>query len=435
MSILFEPDGRGPSVLRLLLSGVCFLVVVAGVATAMVAVSRGAFRRTVPITAVLADVGDGLPVKSDVKYLGVRVGAVTAVAPSPEPGMNDVHIQLDPRYAGQIPRSVTARVVPSNVFAVPSIQLLYQGAAPAVTGNARIRQDRSAATVRLQTSLDQLRRILAAVGRDRADTAVGMLETLAEATSGRGESLEAAGAQLRRIVVELNRVISVQAVPSTLDSLSASLRELRSAAPELLDTLHHSIEPMLTVARERRQLTDLLTGGVHTFDTVGNALGHNTDRLISSTTQLSPALDVLGDGASHFPQISSSVIRMSGKFNQTFDPRAQRVTAKVIVQLTPNRQYTRADCPRYGMLAGTSCSTAPQAAAARNRPPDSVQPNGVHPAEWPVTDIGPVGSAAEQQQIADILGGTPNAAADILFGPLARGASVAVAAEPDGAGR
>ena len=432
MSILFEPDGRGPSALRLLLSGVCFLVVVAGIATAMVAVSRGAFRRTVPITAVLADVGDGLPAKSDVKYLGVRVGLVTGVAPAPEPGMNYVHIRLDPQYSGQIPRSVTARVVPSNVFAVPSIQLLYNGSAPAVTGNALIRQDHSQETVRLQTSLDQLRRILDAVGRDRTDTAVGMLETLAEATSGRGASLADAGAQLRRIVVELNKVVSVQVAPSTLDALSTSLREVQASAPELLDTLHHTIGPMLTVAREREQLTDLLTGGVHTFDTVGDALGHNTDRLISITTHLSPALDVLGDGASHFPQISSSVIRMSGKFNQTFDPRVQRVTAKVIVQLTPNRQYTRADCPRYGTLAGTSCSTAPEAAAAPGTMPNLLRPGAFRPADLSLTDIGPVGSAAEQQQIAAILGGTPNAAADILFGPLARGATVAVAADPSG---
>ncbi|WP_067680133.1 MlaD family protein [Nocardia miyunensis] len=435
MSILFEPDGRGPSPSRLLLSGICFLVVVAAVATAMVAVSRGAFRRTVPITAVMADVGDGLPAKSDVKYLGVRVGLVTGVSPAAESGMNDVHIQLSPQYAGQIPRSVTARVVPSNVFAVPSIQLLYNGSAAAVTSNARIQQDHSQATVRLQTSLDQLRRILAAVGRDQTDTAVGMLETLAEATSGRGKSLEDAGAQLRQIVIELNKVISVQAAPSTLDALSTSLREVQMAAPELLDTLHHAIGPMLTVARERGQLTDLLTGGAHTFDTVGNALEHNSDRLIFITTHLSPALDVLGDGASHFPQISRSVIGMSGKFDQTFDQRVQRVTAKVIVQLTPNRQYTRADCPRYGSLAGASCSTAPVTAPAPGQLPNILQPNRFRPANWAVTDIGPVGSAAEQRQIADILGGPPNAAADILFGPLARGTTVAVAPEPSGGSR
>lgn len=52
-----------------------------------------------------------------------------------------------------------------------------------------------------------------------------------------------------------------------------------------------------------------------------------------------------------------------------------------------------------------------------------------------MTDIGPVGSAAEQQQIATILGGPPNAAADILFGPLARGATVAVTADPSGGTR
>ncbi|MQY16998.1 MlaD family protein [Nocardia macrotermitis] len=429
MSILFEPDGRGPSAWRLLLSGICFLIVVAGVATTMVEVSRGAFRRTVPVTAILADVGDGLPAKSDVKYLGVRVGLVTGVAPASEPGMNAVRIQLDPRYAGQIPRSVTARVVPSNVFAVPSIQLLYNGSAAAVTGGELIRQDHSRATVRLQTSLDQLRRILAAVGRDQTDTAVGMLETLAEATSGRGASLADAGAQLREIVIELNKVISVQAAPSALDALSAALREVRVTAPELLDTLHHTVGPMLTVAREREQLTALLTGGAHTFDTVGNALGHNSDRLIFITSNLSPALDVLGDGASHFPQISSSVIRMSDKFNHTFDPRVQRVTAKVIVQLTPNRQYTRADCPRYGALVGTSCSTAPGSAS------NAVQPSAFRPDDRSATDIGPAGSATEQRQIAEILGGTPNAAADILFGPLARGAKVTVTADPSGGAR
>ncbi len=260
MSILFEPDGRGPSPSRLLLGGVCFLIVIACVTAAMVEVSRGAFRRTVSITALMVDVGDGLPPKSDVKFLGVRVGLVTAVTPASRSGMNDVRIQLSPQYAGRIPRSVTARVVPSNVFAVPSIELLYHGTGPAVSSDALIMQDHSQETVRLQTSLDQLRRIVAAVGRDPSDTTVGMLETLADATSGQGGAIEGAGTQLRDIVTQLNKVVSVRSAPSTLDSLTAALSNVQATAPELLDTLHHAILPLLTVAQERQQLVGLLTG-------------------------------------------------------------------------------------------------------------------------------------------------------------------------------
>lgn len=222
------------------------------------------------------------------KFQGVRVGLVTAVTPAAGAEMNDVRIELDPHFAQSIPRTVTARVVPSNVFAVPSVQLVYNGAGPAVTAGSHITQDRSLATVRLQTSLDQLHRILAAVGREDADTAVGMLTTLARATEGRGSAVENAGAQLREIVTQLRQVVSVQEAPSTLDSLSAAIHEIRTATPDLLDALNHSIVPMQTLAQERAKLTALLSGGLRTFGTVGDALDHNTDRLIDITTNISP---------------------------------------------------------------------------------------------------------------------------------------------------
>ncbi|WP_405137765.1 MlaD family protein [Nocardia sp. NBC_01388] len=434
MSTQFDPDGRGPSRLRLLLTGIGFALVLTVAAGTMIANSRGTFRSTVPVTAEMANVGDGLPPKSDVKFQGVRVGLVTAVTPAAGAEMNDVRIELDPHFAQSIPRTVTARVVPSNVFAVPSVQLVYNGAGPAVTAGSHITQDRSLATVRLQTSLDQLHRILAAVGREDADTAVGMLTTLARATEGRGSAVENAGAQLREIVTQLRQVVSVQEAPSTLDSLSAAIHEIRTATPDLLDALNHSIVPMQTLAQERAKLTALLSGGLRTFGTVGDALDHNTDRLIDITTNISPALGAFGDGAAHFPQISASVTRLNTLFNELWNPGTQLITPKVIVQLTPNRQYTTADCPRYGALAGPNCGN-PDTPAPIGSLPSSLDPRNFDPPSSLAPAIGPVGSPQEQQQIADILGGKPNAAADILFGPLARGTSVTVVPDPNGGGR
>ncbi|MFI6776375.1 MlaD family protein [Nocardia sp. NPDC050412] len=436
MSILFEPDGRGPSSVRLLVTGVCCAVAIATAATVMVANSRGALRKTVTVTAVMANVGDGLPAKSDVKFQGVRVGLVTAVTPAAQSGLNDVRIELDPHFASAIPGTVTARVVPSNVFAVPSVQLVYNSAAPALASGARIGQDRSLATVRLQTSLDQLRQIIAAVGREETDNAVGMLATLAEATDGRGAGIEDAASQLRDIVVELGKVVSVDAAPSTLDSLSAAMRELQSAAPDLLDTLHQAIVPLQTVAQQRAKLTALLSGGLHTLGTVGTALDNNTDKIIEITTHMSPALGALGDGASNFPQISISLTRMITRFNELWNPQTQRLTPRVIVQLTPNRQYTAADCPRYGELAGPNCANGPTTPAPAEGLPPGFDPRRFQPpASLLDSNIGPAGSTAEQEQIAGILGGEPNAAANILFGPLARGATVSITPDPSGGTR
>ncbi|WP_280362071.1 MlaD family protein [Nocardia wallacei] len=431
MPSVFDPDGRGASAPRLLLTGICFLAAIAVAVAAMIAVSRGALRETVVVTALMADAGDGLPPKSDVKFQGVRVGSVVEVTPTAEIGGNAVRIQLDPRYANRVPATVTARVVPSNVFAVPSVQLVYNGEAPAVTSGATIAQDRSLSAVRLQSSLDQFRHILDAVGREQSDEAVGMLATLVEATAGRGAAIEDAGARLLEIVRELGKVVSLREAPSTLDALAAALRSVQATAPELLDTLHHAFSPLLTLAQQRQQLADLLTGGLHTSGTVEAALAHNADRIIDITTHMSPPLAVLGDGASHFTQMTTSLTRTTGLFSdQVFDPQAQMMVGKAIVQFTPNRRYDRADCPRYGDLAGPSCSTAPVTA-----PEAAALPSGFRPDMFRPVDIGPVGSPEEQRRIAGILGGTPNAAADILFGPLARGTTVTVSPDPNGGPR
>ncbi len=452
---MFEPDGRGPSAVRLLVTGLCVIIAVVVAAGLMVANSQGVFRDSVSVTAVLADVGDGLPPKSDVKYRGVLVGLVTGVSAATEAGMNQVRISLDPHDAQRIPNTVTARVVPSNVFAVPSVQLLDNGDAPPLRSGADIVQDRSLATVRLQSSLDRLRQIIASVGRDKTDNAVGVLATLAAATDGRGAAIEDAGVRLRDIVTRLTPVVAKRPAPSTLDSLASALSEVQSSAPELLDALHHSIVPMLTIAQQRDQLAALLSGGLYTTGTVESALAHREDQIIGITTHLSPALDALGDGAAHFPQISESVTHLTTEFDKVWNPSTQRITAKVIVQVTPNRQYTRADCPRYGDLAGPSCATGPASAPAgpglpsgmnpKNfsppaslAPPPGVPPglgqmfaapaslDAAPPGAAADPDIGPVGSTNEQRQIAGILGGPPNSASDILFGPLARGTTVAV---------
>ncbi|MFZ2530125.1 MAG: MCE family protein [Rhodococcus sp. (in: high G+C Gram-positive bacteria)] len=445
MSLLFESDGRGPTPTRLFMQGFGALVIAALLLGALAAKTGGSFDRTVDVTATLAEVGDGLPDRSDVKFRGLLVGTVSAVDAATGDGPNLVHINLDPVHAQSIPSTVTARVVPSNVFAVSSVQLVDNGAAPPLPANAYIPQDESLATVQLQTALTKLREIAAATARVGTEQTLGVLAAVAKATDQRGDDIAEAGAQLGRIVREIGTVVEPGEGPSTLDSLTGAVQGLHESAPELLEALHHSITPMRTLVEKDAALAAFLFSGANTLGTIGTAFDNNTDQMITLTTQLTPVLGVLADGSPSFSQIVVSMNSITKKYFEHFQPEGQlNGVGKFVFQLTPHRMYTRADCPRYGDLAGASCDTAPIGAPAvpsvdaAGSAIVSGNPAGGSPLIGnplignPVGgNVGPVGSPGEKELFGALLGGDLNSAAEMLLGPLARGAVVNVVPEPE----
>ncbi|MEU4708342.1 MCE family protein [Nocardia salmonicida] len=402
MSIVFESDDRHLSNTKLFVRGMAALTVVVATVAAMVARSEGAFAETVAVTAMLVDVGDGLPKRSDVKYHGVLVGTVQDVVASDGLRPNKVQIELIPGHAAAIPATVTARVVPSNVFAVPSVQLIDNGPGPALRPGASIPEDHSRASVQLQTSLTALSRIVDAVGRPDADPTVGILETVERATRGRGADALAAAAQLGRIVRAYQGEMSgVDDSPALLTGLSEAVHGLQESAPDLLAALHSAVGPMRSVAEQRARLTELLTGGIATTETVGTAMDNRTETIIDLNSRLGPVLQILAAGSGNFVQMTTSQTRIAHVFAHDFwQPDTQTGTAKVIVELTPHKQYTRTDCPRYGELAGASCENGPAAG-----------PPVIGAADQPVNTL-------DQREILAESLGLPREAADLadLFG-------------------
>ncbi|MEU4312103.1 MCE family protein [Nocardia sp. NPDC024068] len=426
MTTAFEADDRNLATWKLLVRGIAFAVVVAAAVAAGIARSQGSFEDTVGVTAIMTDIGDGLPVKSDVKYRGVLVGTVTGIDLT-DLGTSRVRIDLEPWHASGIPATVTARVVPSNVFAVPSVQLVDNGPAPALRAGAQLSQDRSLDTVRLQTSLTALSTIAAAAGRSPSDPTVGILETVRAATSGRGEEMLRGAAQLERIVAALNEVAAPDGTGSTLDALAAALTGLRGSAPDLLNAVNRAIVPMQTLAQQRTAFADLLSGGLVTSTRVGTALQNQTGTVTDITARMAPVLDVLARGSPNFVQMTTSQRRLSHRFATEFwDPQTQSATGKIILELTPHKQYSRADCPRYGDLAGPSCTTAPVGPAALPGAGQAVPAAAVD---------GPTGGPGERDRIATVLGRPPDSLSQLLLGPLLRGNDIHITpAGADGGG-
>jgi ABC-type transporter Mla subunit MlaD len=490
----FDFDPRGPSNRLLFVVGACFIVVAALTAAAAVAKSKGTFEDLVRVDVALVNIGDGLPANSDVKFRGVLVGSVSGVTPSRPGRPNLVHVSLKPGYASGIPNTVTARVIPVNLFTVSGVQLVDngRGSGPLRAG-AVVQEDKTLPTVLFQNVLAKLRQLVDVVAIKPDANSFGLLAALGQATRGRGQQLTDSGHQLNEILAQLNTVVSPDETgPSTLSALTAAADGLRGASPELFDALDSSIRPMRTVVEKRWQLTDFLSGGLRTTGTLGDAFDHQTDRMIAISTELAPALGVIADHAGEFHGISTRLQVFANKlYDQAWDPNKNQLIIKAVVGFTPTRSYVRADCPRYGVLEGPSCRTAPETPTApdllpalgsmgypptpglsENRPnlapprgsmpgypqgppapppprevlpplpPGAAQlpggPPGPSPAEVrPQSvviggNVGPVGSRQEKDQLGRIVGGQANAATELLLGPLARGSTARIALDPGG---
>ncbi|QZH62800.1 MCE family protein [Mycolicibacterium farcinogenes] len=393
-----ETDGRGPSDRQLLACGAAVLVVAGLVSVFLLVKATGRLDARVPVVAALVNVGDGLPQRSDVKYHGVLVGMVDDVVPAANGDPNFVHIDLKPEYAGSIPNTVTARVVPSNVFAVSSVQLVDRGdgAAPAIAAGAQIPEDTELPTVLFQTTISKLRDVLAATGRGREDKTVGILAAVNAATENRRAELLTNGAQLNRLIDQLDAVVATEPGPTTVSALIDATRGLQQTAPDLLDALHKAVQPMQTLVEQRSQLNTMINAGINTVGTTHTALDNHTDRLVKTTADLTPVLGVLADTSRNWVPAFVKLNQLSGKFfEHVWIAEHDFGNMRINLSFTPSYSYTRADCPQYAGLKGPSCFTAPLV-PTRPSLPDVLLPQNYQPpadlAPPPGTQLGANGN-------------------------------------------
>ena len=325
----------------------------------LLAKSTGRLEDYVEVVADLGNVGDGLPQKSDVKYHGALVGAVDSVVPAANGKPNYVHIELKPEYAKSIPAAVTARVIPSNVFAVSSVQLIGNGPGAVIRAGSHIPEDTRLPTVLFQTTISKLRDLLSASGRGREDRSVGILAALAAATDHRRVTLLNSAGQLNHLIDELNSIVSTDTGPSTMSALVDATRGLQTTAPDLIDALHQAVEPMQTFAETRGQLASLISGADHTLGTSYQSLNNHIDQLIGITTDFTPVLGVLAQNAHNLLPAVIKIDNLANKVMETIVTPDGLGNAHGMLSFTPTYSYTRADCPRYGELKGPSCYTAP----------------------------------------------------------------------------
>jgi virulence factor Mce-like protein len=366
-----DVSGRGPSTATLARRGVVALGLVVVVVAALLMKYNGDFRSVFPAAAVVADVGDGLQPGADVKLRGALVGRVGAVRVRPRPGVDrlpghEIDLQLIPEMAQGIPAGVTARVVPTNIFGAPAVELLDPPdptGRPRLTPGAIIAGDTSSRTLQLQTVLNQLTRVLRSVQPAKLDVA---LSNISAALRGRGLRVGDIIDRLDGYLSTLNARTPDFTADLTL--FGQDLQALARTAPALLDTVDNVVVTSKTLVDKHAKLTATLIDARATASDAASFLDRAENPFVRLARDGARFAGVLAPQREFIPRSLASLMQGTELLGAGFDQKKGGLS--LLFSFTPFTPYTARDCPRYPGLAGPNCG-------------DRVPPPGAPPPSFP----------------------------------------------------
>lgn len=423
---------------RLLLSGICFAVLVSLLIWLSIAIYNKEFERVTRVTVQAERAGLQLAKFGDVRLNGARVGYVDAVEQDGEQA--EITLALEPESAEVIPDDIDVEILPTTLFGQKFVQLVRSGEESGGTlqdGDV-IPADRVDTNVELQQILADLFPLLRAV---RPADLNKTLNALATALDGRGEDLGETLVQLGDYVGEID---------DHLPTLEQDLKEVAEvadayddAAPDLLDVLANVTVTSKTITEKAADLDTFFADISGLADTTTRVLRDNEQNLIRVGQVGEPVMALLAEYSPEFPCLIEGAADYAPILARTFEGNQVKQYIQVIGN-AQSRVYTEKDLPEYGEVGhGPWCLGLPDNPVRNPRlaldngtdvdenPPDSPLPHlGVLPSGD--VDTGFTGTEAEQQVINALLAertGREAASYDslgsLLYGPVVRGEEAA----------
>ena len=407
-------------------AGVVFLLVMALLMTLSIQVYQEKFTDVVLVTLRADRIGNQLNESSEVKARGVVVGDVRTVRATDRGAA--IELALDPAKAEQLPKDVTALLVPKTLFGERYVQLSIPDspASGKIEAGDVIRQDRSANAIELERVFDDLLPVLKAVQPHKLATT---LTAIATALEGRGERLGDAMVSTAAYLEDFN---------PNLPRLTDNLRDLAQVselygdiAPDLLDSLTESTTTLNTVADQRVELTDLYAQVTGSAQDVTIFLRNNRENLIRLAAASRAPLEVAARYSPSFPCTLKAMTDLKPAIDKVLGAGTDQPGLHIEASVTESRGKYRpgVDNPAYDAGGGPRCypsGVAPTVGTV-------AVPIGSagHPLLTGAGDLGLPNSAQERELIATLVAPPTGLAptevpgwSSVLVGPLYRGTEV-----------
>ena len=430
-----KPTGTA-ALVRLRLSGVVFVVVIALLVALTIAFYQKAFTPVAHVTLQANRIGNQLSAPADVKLRGLIVGEVRGVSSTGNGASID--LALDPDQIGLIPRNVQAQLLPKTLFGEKFVALVIPSAPSAdhLAAGDVISQDRSSTALETEKVLDDLLPLLQSLKPAELSTA---LNAVANSLRGRGDRLGKNFVLLDSYLRQFNP--SLPTLQRDFAALADVTTNYAAAAPDLLRLLKEFSSVARNTVDQRQELATFLkttTTFAGSFDSI---LRENQDRLIRLAADSLPSLRTYARYSPEFPCIAAGL--------KSFEPVVERSFGglqpglHITLEVTrDNGAYQPTDQPAFLDDRGPECYGLPKPVVPA---PDINYDDGYRDGQPTTTGASAraasadparylVGSPAEQRAalasvVAPVLGVPARNVPDLvtmLFGPMARGTTVAV---------
>lgn len=318
--------------------GVLFLALCVFFTWITYAVFNKKFIDSVPVTVTGVTAGAQLPSNADVKLRGMIVGELRGIKPTADGVIMKVAIK--PSALHQIPRDVTARIVPKTLFGEKFIELIPPATPEVATLRAGDNIANAVVPIEVETLLNDLYPLLEAVQPAELSYTLSAISTALE---GRGKQLGATLVSTNDYLKKVNPDVSK--LVDDVVKLGTVSDGYADAMPELGRLLKNVVVTGDTIVARRAQLEAFYSEGSKLSDALTAFLHDNGDNLITLAHESRPVLDVLGTYSVVFPCVLQTVTELTPKLNSAFRDQTLHIKLTVL-----GDQPTGYDSDEHGVI-------------------------------------------------------------------------------------
>jgi virulence factor Mce-like protein len=271
------------------LAGLATVLAIGLIIALAVALFRGSFIKTVPVTVISDRAGLVMNPDAKVKMRGAQVGTVSAIESRPD-GTAALHLAMDPTQLHFIPSNVSVDITSSTVFGAKFVQLDQPpNPSPEKLRAGQVIQGQHV-TVEINTVFQQLVAVLDKVDPAKLNQTLGAIAT---AFNGRGQKFGQTLSDLNSFLAKIEP--SLPNMSHDIETSVPALNAYADAAPDLVKTIDNSTRISRSIVDEQQNLDEFLVSTIGLADIGNDVVGGNRQALTDVVHLLVPTTDLLNE--------------------------------------------------------------------------------------------------------------------------------------------
>lgn len=331
------------------LAGLVTVVVIGLIIGLSVALFRGDFTKSEPVTLISDRAGLVMNPDAKVKMHGVEVGKVAAIEALPD-GRAELKLEINPGQLKLIPSNVTADIASSTVFGAKFVELLPPENPSAARMYAGQVLEGQHVTVEINTVFQQLTRVLDKIDPTKLNETLGAMSA---AFGGRGEKMGQTLSDFEALLAKLEP--SLPNMARDIENTAVVAGGYADAAPDLLRTLDNTTQISQSIIDEEQNLDAFLVSMIGLADIGNEVVGQNRPALSEVLRLLAPTTDLLNEYA---PGLNCALEGMLFVKNQPPLPDPG-VLVNVAFTLGIERYRYPQNLPKVAAKGGPNCMGLP----------------------------------------------------------------------------